>query len=157
VRFRDVVATEFERRRKHNPRYSLRAFARGMRVHHATLSRLLAGTQPIQSRTIGALGSRLGLSSRQIRVFASYEDVAAVIRGIERSTFRPDCRWLASVSGIPVDRVNIALHHLLRCGQLRMLSVNQWLLVDDKESKNGCSSPAVATGRYGPRPPREVL
>lgn len=129
VRFRNAVAAEFERRRKHNPRYSLRGFARGMRVHHATLSRLLAGTQPIQFRTIGALGSRLGLSPYQIQVFASHEDVAAVIRGIERSTFRPDSRWLASVSGISVDRVNIAVQHLLRCGQLRMLSAHQWLLV----------------------------
>jgi plasmid maintenance system antidote protein VapI len=137
MRFRDAVAAEFERRRKQNPRYSLRAFARGMCVHHSTLSRLLAGTQPVHSHTIGTLGARMGLSARQIQSFAAHEDIAAVIRRIERSTFRPDSRWLATRCGISVDRINIALQRLLRCGRLRMISADEWLVVDNMESKHG--------------------
>jgi plasmid maintenance system antidote protein VapI len=128
VRFREAVAAEFERRRGHNRRYSLRAFARALGVHHATMSRLLATTRPVQARTVRTLGPRLGLSSSRIVAMVSLEDAASVAASIARPSFRPDSRWLASVAGIPVDRVNIALQGLLRSGRLRMPSVSRWLL-----------------------------
>lgn len=128
VRFRDLVAGEFRRRRHLNPRYSLRGFARALGTHHATLSRLLAGAQPVQDKTIRTLGPRLGLSRGEIAAMISREDAAAVVSGIARPTFRPDCRWLAMVTGISVDRVNIALALLLRTGRLRMPSASQWLV-----------------------------
>jgi hypothetical protein len=62
---------------------------------------------------------------------------------IDRSTFRPDSRWLASMAGISVDRVNISLQTLLRCGHLRMLSRDQWVMEGRKDS-NECSGGAVA-------------
>ena len=128
MRFREAVAAEFGRRREHNQRYSLRAFARAMGVHHATLSRLLNGDQPVQARTIGALGSKLRLSPPQVAAMIALEDAAAVAAGIARPSFRPDSRWLASVAGISVDRVNIAIELLLRRGQLRMPAANRWQL-----------------------------
>lgn len=99
-----------------------------MGVHHATVSRLLGGTHPIHERTIRTLGPRLGLSSSQIAAMVSLEDVAAVVSGITRPSFRPDSRWLASVTGISVDRVNLALEGLLRGGLLRMPSAREWQL-----------------------------
>ena len=126
VRFREIVAAELERRRRRNTRYSLRAFARGLGVHHATLSRLLKTTRPAQIQTISAIGRRLGLSSDQIATLMCREDEAAVTLAIARPTFSPDSRWLASVSGISVDRVNIALQSLLRTGRLRMLTAREW-------------------------------
>lgn len=71
---------------------------------------------------------RIGLSRSETAAFAAREDVVAVARAIDRSTFRPDSRWLASMTGISVDRVNISLQTLLRCGQLRMLSGGQWMI-----------------------------
>ena len=106
MRFRDLLASEFERRCQQNPRYSLRGFARAMGVHHSTLSRLLSGDR--------------------VQALIAGEDIELVIRAVERPTFRPQSRWLASVSGIPVDRVNIALQTLLRRRQLRMLTTAQW-------------------------------
>ena len=126
VRFRDVVAREFERRCQQNPRYSLRGFARAMGVHHATLSRLLTGAQPIRSETIATLGPRIGLPAARVRALIAGEDIELVIRAVERPTFRPQSRWLASIAGIPVDRVNIALQTLLRRRQLKMLTTTQW-------------------------------
>lgn len=129
MRFRDLVATEFERRQRHNPRYSLRGFARLLGIHHATLSRLLGSGRPVKSRTIVMLGPRLGLAPAEIAQIVAAEDAAAVITGIERPTFRPDSRWLASVTGISVDRVNMALDSLLRSRRLQMRSAKQWLLI----------------------------
>jgi plasmid maintenance system antidote protein VapI len=129
VRFREVVAAEFARRQNHNPRYSLRAYARVLRVHHATLSRLLNNARPVPSRTIALIGPRLGLSPSQLQAMIGAEDAAAVILGIQRRSFRPDSRWLASVSGIPVDRVNVALDSLIRGRRLQMRSTTHWSLV----------------------------
>lgn len=128
MRIREAVAAEFVRRRRHNPRYSLRGFARALGVHHATLSRLLNSTQPVQSRTVQALGPPLGLSAAEVAAMIAREDAAAVALGIARPSFRPDSRWLASVAGISVDRVNIAIEALLRGGRLRMPSATRWHL-----------------------------
>lgn len=122
---------EFTRRRKQNVRYSMRGFARTLGVHHATLSRLLSDDRPLQARTIQTLAPRLGFSPREIEAFVSHEDLAVVAAAIDRPAFRPSSRWLASVSGISVDRVNVALQSLLRCGRLRMASASRWLIVPD--------------------------
>jgi transcriptional regulator with XRE-family HTH domain len=128
MRFREAVATEFERRRARNRRYSLRRFARAVGIHHATLSRLLRGARPVPSRTLVTVASRLGMSPAQVTGFVAREEVAAVVDAIGRSAFRADSRWLATVAGISVDSVNIALQELLRTGSLRMTSRERWEL-----------------------------
>jgi plasmid maintenance system antidote protein VapI len=135
VRFREVIGAELARRQRQNARYSLRGFARALGVHHATLSRLLNGDRPLQARTIWTLGPRIGLSSPQLQSFVSNEDMAAVAMAIARPAFHPDSRWLASVAGISVDRVNVALQALLRCGRLRMLSASQWKVMPPNGAK----------------------
>jgi hypothetical protein len=90
------------------------------------LSRLLNGSQPIQSQTVETIGARLGFSLGQIQAFVAREDVERVRTAIARPAFRPRSRWLASVSGMSVDRVNVAIHALLRCGHLKMLSAERW-------------------------------
>lgn len=100
-----------------------------MGVHHATLSRLLGGSRPLQSRTVLALAPRLGLSAATTAAMIAREDAAAVLLGIARPAFRPDSRWLASVAGISIDRVNLAVTALLRGGRLRMVSAGQWLVI----------------------------
>lgn len=131
MRFREAVRAELTRRCQQNARYSMRGFARALGVHHATLSRLLGDDRPLQARTVRALAPRLGFSPREIQAFVSSEDLAAVAAAIERPAFRPSSRWLASVSGISVDRVNVALQSLLRCGRLRMASASSWLIAPD--------------------------
>src|SRR4029079_2422444 len=94
VSFRDIVSAEFARRRGHNPRYSLRGFARMLGVHHATVSRLLRTHGPVQSHTVLAIGQRLGLSSDDLLQWVAREDVAAVTKAIRRPSFQPNSRWL---------------------------------------------------------------
>ena len=132
MRFRQFVAAEFARRRHQNARYSLRGFARGLGVHHATLSRLLRGRGPVGLQTIAAIGPRLGMSAAQVDAFVGREDEAALLGAIARPAFTPDSRWLASVSGVPVDRINIALQSLLRTGRLRIPSAAHWQITVDR-------------------------
>lgn len=129
MRFREVLTEQFTTRQRRNHRYSLRRFARELRVHHSTLSRLLNGQRPIQADAIARLGVRLGVASDQLRAFITREEIELVRGAIGRPAFRPDSRWLASVSGLSVDRVNIALHTLLRSRQLRMEAADRWSLV----------------------------
>ena len=134
VRFRDVVAAEFARRQQLNPRYSLRGFARALGVHHATVSRLLTRDAALQAATLSTIGPRLGLSSIEIRSLIAREDVELVIGAVERQAFRPRSRWLATVSGLPIDRVNIALQTLLCTGRLKMLSTTEWSVIRQGEN-----------------------
>ncbi|MEA2462909.1 MAG: hypothetical protein QOJ98_656 [Acidobacteriota bacterium] len=68
------------------------------------------------------------MPSAQLAEFLALEDAAAVLE-IGRRAFRPDSRWLASVTGVSVDRVNIVLQRLLRVGALRMGSPGRWELL----------------------------
>jgi transcriptional regulator with XRE-family HTH domain len=140
MRFRDAVAAEFERRRARNARYSLRRFARTIGIHHSTVSRMMRGSHRVPSQTIAAIAHRLGMSRTEINEFVIREDEAAVLQAIARPAFRPDCRWLATIAGISVDRVNIVLHTLLRAGALRMPATNHWELSERMSN----SRPAVA-------------
>jgi plasmid maintenance system antidote protein VapI len=126
VRFTEILTTEFHRRRGQNPRYSLRGFARSVGVHHATLSRLMTARRPVQANSIRAIGPRLGLTPADVESLIAIEDAEFIIHAVKRPAFRPDSRWLASQSGIPIDRVNIALHRLIYQRQLRMESRDRW-------------------------------
>jgi transcriptional regulator with XRE-family HTH domain len=149
VTFRALLSAEFDRRRAKNPRYSMRRFARSLRTHHSTLSRLLNGGRPIQARTIDRLGRSLGLTASEIRTCVASEDAAAICRAVRRATFRPDSRWLASVCGLSIDRVNIALHALIYDGRLRMVAADRWIVLDTHGGRQDeCSGSAVAVGHY---------
>jgi len=109
----------------------MRRFARTLGVHHSTVSRMMRGSRRMPSRTIAGIARRLGMSRAQIDEFVIREDEAAVLQAIARPSFRPDCRWLATITGISVDRVNIVLHTLLRAGALRMRAIHQWELTNE--------------------------
>lgn len=67
--FRSFLKQEFMRRSSKNPGYSLRAFARNLGVHHATLSSLLSGKRTITKETFDKFASALGLEPKQIDEF----------------------------------------------------------------------------------------
>src|SRR3954466_7364762 len=79
MRFRDAVATELERRRCGQPRYSLRRFARTLGVHHSTMSRLLRTRRPVPAPTLLAVARGLRMSPAEITEFRAQEDAVAVI------------------------------------------------------------------------------
>jgi transcriptional regulator with XRE-family HTH domain len=123
VLLRKLLRDELARRKSRNKRYSLRAFARDLRVHHSTLSRVMRGHQRVTASTLATVATRLGL---QMDVIQLSESDGKVLSAVGRDGFRPDSRWIATVTGLSVDLVNAALHRLLRTGKLRMESKDKW-------------------------------
>jgi hypothetical protein len=125
---RAYLRNELARRRARNPRYSLRAFARRLGTHHTTLARILGDRHRLTAPRIAALGTRVGLSAREIGAACLHEHERVVASLVESGGFRPDSRWLATRSGLTVDAVNVALQSLLRAKRLTMASRSRWIL-----------------------------
>lgn len=130
--FRAHLTAEFERRRKRNGRYSLRAFARSMSVHHSTLSQLIQQRRRLTPRAIRQLGPRLGLTPAQVQAACLTEHCNAIKRLVRDPRFRANSRAIAVLTGIPIDDVNRALNWLLYRGELRMAQPDTWILLENQ-------------------------
>jgi hypothetical protein len=154
MRFREKLEIEFHSRRAKNSRYSLRAFAAFLETDHSTLSQVLKRTRPIPLRHIRSWAHKLGLTRDEAALFIAAEHVLdapvaareaqlrnwtaealgvltepahfEILRLCRAPGFRPDCRWIAGQSGIPVDEVNIALSRLMRLGLLHARAAGEW-------------------------------
>jgi transcriptional regulator with XRE-family HTH domain len=152
-RFRQFLQEELAKRCARNPRYSLRAFARFLRLDHSTLSQLLRGRRRFTARTIEHVGARLSLAPAVITQFIELErtppeswaarelrqlsrDAAlslaewhhhAILELTRLASFKPDVRWIARVLDVPVDDVNVAITRLARLGLLDMQSRTRWV------------------------------
>jgi transcriptional regulator with XRE-family HTH domain len=126
VHFRTVLELEFRRRSERNRRYSLRAFARDLGTHHATVSQILRRRRSLSPRMIRQLGARLRLNPSIIAEASEQQCAEAVLRAAQSPGFRVQSRWIATRTGLPVDSVNAALHRLLRDGDIVMESANHW-------------------------------
>lgn len=120
------AAAEYARRRQANRRYSLRAYARSLGVHHATLHRLFRTRRRVTDRTIRRLGARLGLTQAEIAHAAAHEHAGLVLELVRHPRFRASSRWLAVRTGLSIDHVNVALQSLLHSGRLAMRSRQAW-------------------------------
>lgn len=125
---RALLDAELQRRRERNPRYSLRAFAHTLGTHHSTVSQILQSRRRLTPRSIRRLGARIGLTPAEIRAACVHEHCVSIRRLLSDSRFRPDSRWIAIMTGIPLDDVNSALHWLLYRGELTMATPDTWTL-----------------------------
>lgn len=123
---RTRLTDEFARRRARNPRYSLRAFAQAMALHHSAMSRILRGERGLSRDMVDRLTTRLGLSPAEARDARAVEEARKVLHLASSPAFRPDCRWIAMQAGIELDDVNRALHRLIHEGRLVMQSPATW-------------------------------
>ena len=128
-----LLTAELDRRRSANRRYSLRAFARDLSVDHSTLSQLLHGKRRLTVRTVRAVGARLGLPASMTAELCALENEAAVLSVLPRKNFRPESRWVSTVTGIPLDEVNITLQRLLRKRTMLMRTSTRWQRVQVEE------------------------
>jgi hypothetical protein len=126
VTFRTVLQAELDRRRAANPRYSLRSFARDLSVDHSTLSQILRGRRRLTGRNVRAFGRRLRLAAPEIADLCATENESAVLAALDRPNFQADSRWVASMVGIPLDEVNVALQRLLRKRIVTMTTRARW-------------------------------
>ncbi|HJQ38374.1 MAG TPA: helix-turn-helix domain-containing protein [Thermoanaerobaculia bacterium] len=126
MRFDALLRNEFERRRRSNPRYSLRSFARTLGIDHSTLSQLLRGKRRVTPAVVRALGARLSLAPAHLDELCARETDALVLGALARGDFRPNARWLAIRLGISIDDINISLQRLLRTGAMVMTARESW-------------------------------
>ena len=126
TRFDRLLQDELARRRRINPSYSTRALARSLGMHHATLSRLLRGHTRASPATLRSVAARLGVRPAHVAELLAANDALRVETALARRGARPSSRWIASVTGLDVDAVNVALQRLLAAGSLRMASRDRW-------------------------------
>jgi hypothetical protein len=127
---RTHLRMELDLRQRRNPRYSLRGFARSLGVHHSTLSRIFDSRRRLTPRRIHVLGERLGLTPYEMTEACLIENCASILRVVGDRRFRADSRWIAMMTGISVDEVNVALHRLLSDHRLTMSSRAAWTAGD---------------------------
>lgn len=134
--FRLFLQTELLEHCRKNPSYSLRSFARKLKVNPATLSHLLRGNRPITAATRTKLALAMGLTPEEISRFEAstplkfqplvldqYATVAewhhdAILELTRVRGFRSDAKWIAKRLGLTASEVNIAIERLLRLGIL---------------------------------------
>lgn len=123
---RERLEQEFNRRLARNPRYSMRAFARSLSLHHTTVVRLLNGTRTASPTLLRDVGCRLGLSPEELRIAQQQADATRILAASQSPDFRADSRWIAMKTGIELDDVNRVLHLLIHERRLVMSATNAW-------------------------------
>jgi hypothetical protein len=126
MELRERLRREFSKRLERNPRYSLRAFARSLSVHHTTLTRVLVGRRGLSRSMLNRLCAKLGCTAAEAVAVRLDEDARKILQLVAAPDFRPDCRWIAMKSGVDIDNVNRALHLLLHERRLVMGSPTRW-------------------------------
>jgi uncharacterized protein (TIGR02147 family) len=85
----DRLLDEYLRRKKNNPRYSLRAFARHMAIPSGPLSEILAKKRPLTSKQGDRLADRLGYSSDDRKAFLDQIEKERPVAGALKSLIAP--------------------------------------------------------------------
>ena len=123
---RERLKEEFAKRVERNPRYSFRAYARSLSIHHATLKRVLEGSRGLSHASLNSLCAKLGFSPVEVRAARIDEDARKILQLVANPDFRPDCRWIAVKSGVDLDNVSRALHMLIHQRRLVMSTPDRW-------------------------------
>lgn len=152
--FRDRLRQELARRRRVNPRYSLRAFGEFLSIDHSTLSQILRGQRPLPSEYLRNWAAKLNLGAEETAVYevnAEEGDFTTFERTLRRRQWigeaailmkmpahwqllqllrapdwRPDMRWVAMRIGVSIDDANDAMSRLLRLRLLRIDADGCW-------------------------------
>lgn len=72
--YRIILRSELAERCKHNPNYSLRAFARDLGIAPSRVSEILSGKQGLSRKAALSIAERLGLSTEEAEAFADLVD-----------------------------------------------------------------------------------
>ena len=168
--FRLRLQNELVRRCRKHPRYSLRAFARFLRVDHSSLSQILRGKRRLSPKLLQQFGERLGLTPAEL---ARYQGVSnetvpvpdprelthdafqvisdwyhyAIFELVTLKEFEPDSKWIARVLGLSVSEVNIAVERLFRLGLLKRDQTGKWLQGSELITTTGSPFSTIAFRR----------
>jgi uncharacterized protein (TIGR02147 family) len=141
------LQSEFSARKRRNPEFSIRAFARWLGISPAQLSQILSGKRPLTTKMAAKISDKLGFSPREKVNFissSSNEISKAIASGtpafseLDEERFRVICdwyhlailsltllpeatddpRWISRQLGINVQDANEALRRLRSLGIL---------------------------------------
>lgn len=145
---KDLMFSEFMKRKTRNPRYSLRAYAKWLGLSPAQLSQMLTGKRPVTLKSLKLISNRLELSPIEKKQLASgflineltdQESEAKKKLKLKEDQFRlisdwyhlailglaqikpssSDPRWVAQRLGIGVEQAHQGLLRLERLGLLQ--------------------------------------
>jgi uncharacterized protein (TIGR02147 family) len=146
---RHILQEEFVRRCRTNRSYSLRAFAKALRVDSSTLSQFIRGKRKLSPQIQLRLAKQIGLNPKQIQQLASspsaqdhsqvraedFRDLSldifqliadwyhyAIFELITLKDFDPSSRWIARKLGITPTEADAAIARLKR---LDLILVNE--------------------------------
>ncbi|MGZ3710335.1 MAG: TIGR02147 family protein [Bdellovibrionota bacterium] len=152
--FRLFLQQELMRRCERNSGYSLRAFAKVLGIHHASLSRVLARKRPLTAKLTKSLCQALRLSPAETQNFlqqlprkknlpseaVQYQELTldtfvsisewyhdAILELTHLQSFQPEPKWIAKVLGITQNEVKIAAERLQRLEFLDITDSGKWL------------------------------
>ena len=126
--FLNVLETTLQKRQLANRAYSRRAFARDVGVSHTVLSRVMRGDRRLTPRTIRRIGGRLRLDLAVIERACVDANADWITQFIRRGSSLASSRALAVQAGVPLDDVNVAIHHLIHTRRLTLESASSWTL-----------------------------
>ena len=106
IRLQTILQNELSRRRRMNPRYSLRAFARSVNLEHSTLSQLLRGKRAMTWKSIQQIAGTMRWTG------------AFILKAQPQKPF--DSRLIAKTLRVSVDEVNVALTDLCLFGLMEL-------------------------------------
>ena len=129
MELRRRLEAEYSKRLQRNPRYSRRAFARSLSIHHTTLIRILDGRRGLSATMVDRLCGKLGYTPAEACVVGIAEDARKVLQLALAPDFRADSRWISMKSGVDLDNVSRALHLLIHERRLAMTSSTRWTVL----------------------------
>jgi uncharacterized protein (TIGR02147 family) len=131
---RHILQEELVKRCRTNPAYSLRAFARSLRINHAALSQIINGKRPVSKKMLQRLAEALSLRPQEIESLQAQKtatqskkylqleaDVFAVIADwyhfailelMNVRGFRADALWIGRKLGVSTAEIKTALARL---------------------------------------------
>lgn len=152
--FRFFLQDELLRRCRKNPSYSMRSFARVLKLDSSALSKILNGKRGISKRMLKRVGESLGLSPQEMARFRPTHGNRAVENTRQRTFellsldtfqfisnwyyygilslidvkgFTANPKWIANAIGITISEAKIAVERLERLGLLEIQEDGTWL------------------------------
>ncbi|MBL6991995.1 MAG: DUF4423 domain-containing protein [Bacteriovoracaceae bacterium] len=156
VYFRLVLQQELAERTKLNSAYSLRAFARFLKIDFSSLSKIMRGKIGIGPKLIRRLGTRLGLNNQEIEYLtissesipdSFYQYISneqfdlisdwfnfAILELIKLKEFKNDFTWIANKLGISKEDAEKSISRMI---EINLISFEDGRYIDHS---NGFSS-----------------
>jgi transcriptional regulator with XRE-family HTH domain len=154
--FREILLEEFNKRCHRNPKYSLRAFARSIRVDPSLLSKFFKGERGLSKKTIFRLGQAVNVPFSQISQVKELQVKAnnnVEYKQIDEEFFEPISdwyyfailellqvkgrkvtpRWIAMQLGITAAQVHFAMERLESLGCTKQDAENSWTVTQPNQ------------------------